>query len=219
MSGFRPVPHHCPLSGISLTSLSQCRRRNMIGSVRPTIVHLDALGQHIIILGSQDAISEILEKRSAKYSDRPPSAMSDLIDLGWNMVLLNLGGEWRTQRRQYHRFLGPTAVSQYYPLLEKQTQRLLRNLLMHPQDFSGQMRRRHTRRRVPIPDPGRERYLPGNVCSRKISGGKLPHSQAHSSVVSWSQVSPTGDRMEESLRGHSEQAVRGGNGKPAPRTR
>ncbi len=42
------------------------------------IVHLDALGQHIIVLGSQEAISEILEKRSAKSSNRPPSAMSDL---------------------------------------------------------------------------------------------------------------------------------------------
>ncbi|KAI0800113.1 CyP450 monooxygenase [Fomes fomentarius] len=104
------------------------------------IVHLDALGQHIIILGSQEAISEILDKRSAKYSDRPPSAMSDLIDMGWDMGLLNYGDEWRKQRRQYHRFLGPTAVSRYYRLLENQTQRLLHNLLEQNQDFSEQIR-------------------------------------------------------------------------------
>ncbi|KAI0767200.1 cytochrome P450 [Fomes fomentarius] len=104
------------------------------------IVHLDALGQHIIVLGSQEAISEILDKRSARFSNRPPSAMSDLLDPGWNMAVLNYGDEWRTQRRQYHRFLGPAAVSRYYPLLENQTQRLLQSLLMQPQDFSEQIR-------------------------------------------------------------------------------
>ncbi|KAI0800119.1 cytochrome P450 [Fomes fomentarius] len=100
------------------------------------IVHLDALGRHIIILGSQEAIFEILEKRAAKYSDRPPSAMSDLLGYG----LLNYGDQWRKQRRRYYRFLGPTAVSRYYPLLENQTQRLLQHLLKQPRDFSEQIR-------------------------------------------------------------------------------
>jgi hypothetical protein len=34
-------------------------------------VHLRVLTQHIIVLGSVDAASELLEKRSAHYSSRP----------------------------------------------------------------------------------------------------------------------------------------------------
>ncbi len=56
------------------------------------------------------------------------------------MAVLDYEDEWRKQRRQYHRFLGSTAVSQYYPLLENQTQRLLQSLLVRPQDFSEQIK-------------------------------------------------------------------------------
>ena len=42
------------------------------------VVHLDALGQPMIILGSHEAALELLDKRSANYSDRPPSAMREL---------------------------------------------------------------------------------------------------------------------------------------------
>ena len=35
------------------------------------IVHIQALGQHFIILGSIEAVNDLLERRSAIYSDRP----------------------------------------------------------------------------------------------------------------------------------------------------
>lgn len=36
------------------------------------IVHLDVLGQHIVVLNSLDAVNDLFEKRSRIYSDRPP---------------------------------------------------------------------------------------------------------------------------------------------------
>ena len=42
------------------------------------VVHLDVAGQPMIVLGSQEAASELLEKRSSNYSDRAPSPMVDM---------------------------------------------------------------------------------------------------------------------------------------------
>lgn len=42
------------------------------------IVYLDALGQPMIILGSHEAALELLDKRSANYSDRQDSPMREL---------------------------------------------------------------------------------------------------------------------------------------------
>ena len=42
------------------------------------IVYLKVLGQSIILLGSYEAAFEILEKRSANYSNRPQSIMVNL---------------------------------------------------------------------------------------------------------------------------------------------
>ena len=42
------------------------------------VIHLDMLGQHIIVLGSLKAARDLLDKRSANYSDRPTSVMVQL---------------------------------------------------------------------------------------------------------------------------------------------
>ena len=42
------------------------------------VVYLDALSQPMIILGSHEAALELLDKRSANYSDRQSSAMREL---------------------------------------------------------------------------------------------------------------------------------------------
>lgn len=42
------------------------------------VVHLKPLGQHIIILGSAQAAFDLLDKRSAIYSDRPRSPIVSL---------------------------------------------------------------------------------------------------------------------------------------------
>ena len=42
------------------------------------VIHLDVFGQPMIILGSHEAAIDLLEKRSANYSDRAPSPMAEL---------------------------------------------------------------------------------------------------------------------------------------------
>ena len=42
------------------------------------VMHLDVIGQPVIVLGSHEAASDLLEKRSSNYSDRAPSPMIDM---------------------------------------------------------------------------------------------------------------------------------------------
>ena len=42
------------------------------------VVHLEVFGRHIILLNTAQAVSDLLDKRSGIYSDRPPVPMMDL---------------------------------------------------------------------------------------------------------------------------------------------
>ena len=54
------------------------------------IVHLNVLGQHIVILDSVEAVKELLDRRSAIYSDRPHMPMvMDLCALVFSRYRLN----------------------------------------------------------------------------------------------------------------------------------
>lgn len=53
-------------------------------------MHLDVLGQHMIILGTHEAAVDLLEKRSGNYSDRSSSIMANLYVPHHGCTLLQL---------------------------------------------------------------------------------------------------------------------------------
>ncbi|KAI0334559.1 cytochrome P450 [Cubamyces sp. BRFM 1775] len=101
------------------------------------VVHLRVLGRSIILIGSYEAACDILEKRSAIYSDRPPSAMVELTDLDWVFVFKHYGPEWRKYRRAMHSAFTAEAITRYWPVQLQTTRELLRNLLTSPANFSA----------------------------------------------------------------------------------
>ncbi|KAI0767233.1 cytochrome P450 [Fomes fomentarius] len=104
------------------------------------IVYLDALGQPMIILGSHEVASELLDKRSANYSDRVPSVMRLISGWEWTFVLMPYGAPWRRRRKEMHQFFHPNAVTQYQPLQQRETQTFLRRLVEKPDTFLHQVR-------------------------------------------------------------------------------
>ena len=42
------------------------------------VIYLNVLGQHTVVLGTLKAARDLLDKRSANYSDRPTSVMVQL---------------------------------------------------------------------------------------------------------------------------------------------
>ncbi|TFK95972.1 hypothetical protein BDV98DRAFT_586713 [Pterulicium gracile] len=84
------------------------------------IFHLSALGQHIIVLNTEEAAHELFTRRSAIYSDRPPLAMVDLMN--WD---INLGDE-------------PADGQSFLP---GKIHNYLLRLLADPKNFSGRVER------------------------------------------------------------------------------
>ncbi|CAE7211710.1 unnamed protein product [Rhizoctonia solani] len=97
------------------------------------IIFLRVFGDKIIVLNSAKAASDILEKRSAIYSDRvcPPFARDPtLLDLSDNVAMLGCNDTLRWHRRIFNKWLSIRAVTQFDGLLEHQTTRLLQRLLV-----------------------------------------------------------------------------------------
>ncbi|KAF5350156.1 hypothetical protein D9756_009108 [Leucocoprinus leucothites] len=104
-------------------------------------VYFHGLGNSVLVLNSMDAIKDLLEKRSNKYSNRPVfTVVGTMMGLGQSMPLLPYGPEWRASRKLAHVALSPAAVAKYHHVQEDLTVLLLRDFLDNPQEFFSHVR-------------------------------------------------------------------------------
>lgn len=98
------------------------------------LVRLNVLGNNIVVVNTLEAATDLLEKRSANYSDRPEMIMlNELCGYGWGLAFRRYGGPWRDSRRVLRQEFGPDVVSRYRPVEEKATHELLKNILQAPE--------------------------------------------------------------------------------------
>ncbi|THU99931.1 cytochrome P450 [Dendrothele bispora CBS 962.96] len=105
------------------------------------IIHMKVLGDRTIILNSAKVTNELLEKRSAIYSSRPPMPM--LVDLSgwyWDFGFIPYSESWRTHRRTFSRYFMSSKVHEYHPIQRKETLHLLQNLLNDPDNVREHVR-------------------------------------------------------------------------------
>ncbi|CAE6467170.1 unnamed protein product [Rhizoctonia solani] len=109
--------------------------------LKSDIIYLEILGHKIIILNSAEAALDILEKRSAFHSDRPPLPMvKDPTLMNWPGLpsIVGYNDLWRHYRRMMNNWLNARAVTQFDELQERQARLLLQRLLNvtnHAQPF------------------------------------------------------------------------------------
>ncbi|CEL54925.1 O-methylsterigmatocystin oxidoreductase OS=Aspergillus flavus GN=ordA PE=3 SV=2 [Rhizoctonia solani AG-1 IB] len=109
--------------------------------LKSDIIFLNVFGQHMVVLNSSKAASDLLEKRSSIYSDRlcPPFGKDpNLFNLSANLSMLGYNDTWRRHRRMLNKWLNVRAVIQFDSLLEHQAALLLKRLLvqtLHPKPF------------------------------------------------------------------------------------
>ncbi|KAH7338187.1 cytochrome P450 [Rhizoctonia solani] len=105
------------------------------------IVFLKIFGQKILVLNSAEAASDLLDKRSALYSDRDiPAMITDPTLMNWGMGVgtVRYNDLWRRYRRMMNSWLNTRVVAQFYGLQERHTRSLLQKLLTatnHTQPF------------------------------------------------------------------------------------
>lgn len=126
---------------------------------------MKVLDRHIIILNSAKATSELLEKRSTIYSDRPRVVFAGelyaviylsrsvnlsfnlppffCVRMGWNLSwgLIRYGDRFKAYRRLTHQQMGYQAVQQYQPIQEAAVHSYLLHLATSPETYREDLTR------------------------------------------------------------------------------
>ncbi|KAG7087478.1 hypothetical protein E1B28_013441 [Marasmius oreades] len=99
------------------------------------------LGSRTIVLNSYEAITELFERRSQNYSDRPDMPMfTDLMGWGWDFAFMRHTDWWRLHRRTFHQFFQPRVMPEYYDIQRARSASLIQSLLTSPANFFQHVR-------------------------------------------------------------------------------
>ncbi|TFK45744.1 cytochrome P450 [Heliocybe sulcata] len=100
------------------------------------VMHLSALGRHLIILSSLDAARDLLEKRSNVYSDRPRFTMiSDLMGWDWAIQFMSYGARFKQYRSSVMAQLRKQVLHRYHPIQLREARQLVLQLHRSPENF------------------------------------------------------------------------------------
>ncbi|ESK93754.1 cytochrome p450 [Moniliophthora roreri MCA 2997] len=113
------------------------------GDTYGDICSVTVFGQTLVILNSSKAASDMLDKKSSIYSDRPVLQMGGEL-VGWKntLVLLPYGDRFRRYRKLFHGLIGSHAtMKQYHPASELETKKFLRRVLKTPSELQSHIRK------------------------------------------------------------------------------
>ncbi|KAL3488669.1 cytochrome P450 [Aspergillus germanicus] len=102
------------------------------------IVHVNMLGQHVIILSSTEVAHEILATRGAAFSDRPRLFLANELALkGLNVLMMNYTPQFRQHQRLQASVLNTNPAASYLPLQTLESKQLLHDLANHASNPAG----------------------------------------------------------------------------------
>jgi hypothetical protein len=80
-------------------------------------------------------VKQLIDKKSALYSQRPKSYVADLISSGDHILLMQHGQQWRSTRKILHGSLMERVVDdQHLPIQEAEARQMIRDYLLKPED-------------------------------------------------------------------------------------
>ncbi|TFK33998.1 cytochrome P450 [Crucibulum laeve] len=106
------------------------------------LIYIRIFQRHILILNSYKSVTDLLETRSAIYSDRPTSWMHKEL-VGRKFAVFNVSSShprFRVYRKLLHSGLNARAIEVYNALMEEETGVLLENLGREPARFLAHLR-------------------------------------------------------------------------------
>ncbi|KAI0767311.1 CyP450 monooxygenase [Fomes fomentarius] len=104
------------------------------------IMHFEVLGQHIVVLGSSDAIFEYLDRRSANTSSRRQTPLIEIVGAQISFAFMPYGQRWRRHRRAFWQYLNPNVVAEHRPIQRAMAHRFLHKVLTDPSQFKKHVR-------------------------------------------------------------------------------
>ncbi|EJC99766.1 cytochrome P450 [Fomitiporia mediterranea MF3/22] len=105
------------------------------------IMYLTVLGRPIVVLNKLEHARELMEKRSAIYSDRP--RMDYIVEMVKvrSVTFMPYGDTWRLHRRLLQQYLNPRAVLAFRPLQTRLVRDLVQDLYLEPDAFWRHIKR------------------------------------------------------------------------------
>ncbi|KAI0151250.1 cytochrome P450 [Pestalotiopsis sp. NC0098] len=95
----------------------------------------------MIVLSSDQAIKDLLDKRSNIYSSRPEMYLGQIVSGGYRMLLMEYGPTWRMLRGIVHNSLNIKASRTYVTYQDLENKAMLMGFLEKPDDFIPHIRR------------------------------------------------------------------------------
>ncbi|OTB02671.1 hypothetical protein M426DRAFT_61715 [Hypoxylon sp. CI-4A] len=105
------------------------------------IVYFNVLGNHMIVLNSQKAANELLDKRGANYQDRPRFVLFDVMGWGLTLTFLPYGPRFRLHRSVLQTGFTKTAITGYRPIQEDEARHAVARILQRPEAWDFSLRR------------------------------------------------------------------------------
>ncbi|KAI0693571.1 cytochrome P450 [Cytidiella melzeri] len=141
-----PGPTGLPLIGnlLDLPAGQEWETYERWSKIYGDIMSIQVLGQPLIILSSPKVATDILDKRSTVYSDRPRFEMAgEIVGFAKSLALVNYGERWRTYRRMFKECIGSTrgALKRHMPLMEHSARDFLLRTLHEPEYLRDHLRR------------------------------------------------------------------------------
>lgn len=99
-------------------------------------------GSDYVYLSSPKAVKELMDKRSAIYSSRPPAPLAgDTASAGRRQLFMPYGPSYRVVRKIAHSLLNITVSTSYQPVQDLESKQLMFDLVHDPSNFYDHNRR------------------------------------------------------------------------------
>ncbi|KAJ7769577.1 cytochrome P450 [Mycena maculata] len=106
------------------------------------IVHISLGGQEVVILNTFESAAELLEKRSAIYSDRPTLFVArEILTDGLFFTFVQYGALWRKMRRAAQQTFRKDGVKDFWNIHEAEAAVLAKSLVDSPAEWEAHLRR------------------------------------------------------------------------------
>ncbi|KAJ4470435.1 cytochrome P450 [Lentinula aciculospora] len=108
------------------------------------IFYLNIAGQNVVVLGTQEAAADLLDRRAAIYSDRPDLIVLNMLSGGMLWAFVQPDALWKRQRRAAYEALSPHTAKEYFIYQETESVIMLSQLLADPENFMNHFERAST---------------------------------------------------------------------------
>lgn len=105
------------------------------------MVYYNVLGNHTVVLNSQKAANELLDRKGAIYQDRPRFVLFE--ELGWGLTLtfLPFGDRFKLHRGAMQTKFTKSAILNYRPIQEDEVRQATIRIMSQPRDWERSLRR------------------------------------------------------------------------------